>query len=113
MSITKKTVILDDRIERFVRLTQAILVQAEPPIEATSYSAAVNFMLLVAIQEAAKPDGLSPETQATVWNFARDAATIGELNRHEWMDSVRKAFISHEPPAARDSSFEPGERDGG
>jgi len=95
MGVIKKTVVLDDRIERFVRQTQAILVQAEPPVEA-SYSAAVNFMLLAAIQEASRPNGLSPDTREILWDFAYDAATIDELNLHERMDAVRSALTQSE-----------------
>ena len=95
MGVIKKTVVLDDRIERFVRQTQAILVQAEPPVEA-SYSAAVNFMLLAAIQEASRPNGLSPDTREILWDFVYDAATIDELNLHERMDAVRSALTQGE-----------------
>lgn len=96
MGVVKKTVVLDDRIERFVRQTQAILVQAEPPVEA-SYSAAVNFMLLAAIQEASRPNGLSPDTREILWDFVYDSATIDELNLHERMDAVRSALTQGEP----------------
>ncbi len=96
MGVIKKTVILHDAIERFVRQTQAILIQVEPPIEAT-YSTALNFMLLAAIHEAARPGGLSAETRGILWDFARDAATVDELNLHERMDAVRAAWLGHEP----------------
>ena len=95
MGVIKKTVVLDDRIERFVRQTQAILVQAEPPVEA-SYSAAVNFMLLAAIQEASRPNGLSPDTREILWDCVYDAETIDELNLHERMDAVRSALAQDE-----------------
>ncbi|HUY98242.1 MAG TPA: hypothetical protein VMW47_11605 [Verrucomicrobiae bacterium] len=65
MGAITKTVVLDDRIERFIRQTQAILVQAEPPVAAT-YSAALNFRLLVAIHEARRPGGLSPTTKEII-----------------------------------------------
>ncbi len=95
MAVVKKTVVLDDRIERFVRQTQAILLQAEPPVEA-SYSAAVNFMLLAAVHEASRPEGLSPETRTVIWDFARDVATIDALNLRERLDAVRAALSRRE-----------------
>lgn len=95
MGVIKKTVVLDDRIERFVRQTQAILLQAEPPIEAT-YSAALNFMLLGAIHAASRPGGLSPETRQVMWDFARDSETIEELNLRDRMDAVRTSLLSGE-----------------
>lgn len=95
MGVIKKTVVLDDRIERFVRQTQAILLQAEPPIEAT-YSAALNFMLLGAIHAASRPGGLSAETREVMWDFARDSETIEELNLRDRMDAVRTSLLSGE-----------------
>ncbi|MHB1500161.1 MAG: hypothetical protein ACYCYK_03155 [Candidatus Dormibacteria bacterium] len=95
MGVIKKTVVLDDRIERFVRQTQAILLQAEPPIEAT-YSAALNFMLLGVIHEASHPGGLSRETREVIWDFARDNETLVELNLHERMDAVRSSLLRGE-----------------
>lgn len=95
VGVVKKTVVLDDRIERFVRLTQAILLQAEPPVEAT-YSAALNFMLVATIVEAGRPEGLSPETLETVWDFARDAPTVRKIGLHEQLEVVRRAFLEGE-----------------
>ncbi len=95
MAAIKKTVVLDERIERFVRQTQALLLQAEPPVEAT-YSAALNFMLLAVIGEASRPSGLSAETRAMIWDFAYDSDTIGELNLRERLDAVRTALLRGE-----------------
>lgn len=91
----KKTVVLHPLLDRFVRQTQAILledeVEGEASVDAT-YSAAVNFMLLAAIHEAERPDGWSPETREVVWNFAHDPATIHDLNLRERLATVRQAL---------------------
>ena len=95
MGVIKKTVVLDDRIEKFVRRTQALMLEAEPPLEAT-YSAALNFMLLAVIHEASRPGGLSAETREVIWDFARDNDTLEELNLHERMRAVRAALLRRE-----------------
>ncbi len=119
MGVIKKTVVLDDRIERFVRRTQALMLEAEPPIEAT-YSSALNFMLLAAIHEASRPGGLSAETREVIWDFARDNDTLEELNLHERMGAVRAALLlgegvehphARQPPANPSPEAPDGESD--
>jgi hypothetical protein len=83
MAIIKKSVVLHPLIERFVRETQALLIRAEPPVDAT-YSAALNFLLLSGIHEALKPGGLTQET-------------IEELNLHDRLSAVQEAFARPEP----------------
>ena len=102
MGVTKKTVVLDDRIERYVRLTQAILLEAEPPVVAT-YSAAVNFMLLAAIHETARPGGIWEETSDIIWDFARDIPTTRTIALHEQMEAVRRAFLEGEHGSANEA----------
>jgi hypothetical protein len=97
MAIIKKSVVLHPLIERFVRETQALLIRAEPPVDAT-YSAALNFLLLSGIHEALKPGGLTQETRDTIWDFVRDRETIEELNLHDRLSAVQEAFARLEPP---------------
>ncbi len=99
MAVIKKSVVLHPLIERFVRETQAVLIRAEPPVDAT-YSAALNFMLLGAIQEALKPGGLSHTTRDLIWDFVHDREAIEELNLHDRLGSISDAFARLEPTAA-------------
>lgn len=96
MAIVKRTVIIEANLDRFVRATQAILLQAEPAIEQATYSAALNFMLMAAVQEGSRAEGLSPQTRDVVWDFARDTHILKELALHERLDAVRTDWLDRE-----------------
>jgi len=89
-------------MDRFVRYTQASLLQAEPAVDATYYSTALNFMLLGFVNEALKSEGLSAEVREIIWDFTRDNKTIQHLNLHDRLDSLRKALEELEPPPTPD-----------
>ena len=82
----KKTVVLHPLMDRYVRKIWAILI--EDGYEAT-YSMALNFMLLAAIQEGIKDGGLADETRKIVWAFADDQATISQLNLQDHVSQLR------------------------
>ena len=65
-SSVKKTVVLHPMMDKYVRKTWAILIEND--YDAT-YSMALNFMILVAIQEGIKDGSLSEETRDVVWEF--------------------------------------------
>ena len=96
-NVVKKSVVLHPIMDRYVRHTQALLLQAEPPVDST-YSAALNFMLLGLINEALEAGGLSAHVRTVIWDFARDKKSIYHLNLHDRLDRVRKALEQLEPP---------------
>jgi hypothetical protein len=99
--VVKKSVVLHPLMDRYVRHTQALLLQAEPPVDAT-YSTALNFMLLGLINEALKRGRLSADVRGIIWGFARDNRTIDHLNLGDRLDSVRNALEQLEPePSSR------------
>ena len=84
-SSVKKTVVLHPMMDKYVRKTWAILIEND--YDAT-YSMALNFMVLVAIQEGIKDGSLSDETRDVVWNFVHDQATIGHLNLQDHLSQL-------------------------
>jgi hypothetical protein len=102
--ILKKSIVVHPVIDRGVRQTQATLIQAEPPIDAT-YSSTVNFLLLAALMEAAKDGGFSADVADELRGFLRDRETLGNLNLHDRLAAVREALLRlepHEPDASLD-----------
>lgn len=89
VEIIKKTVVLHEIMDRYVRKTWAILIDSD--YDAT-YSTALNFMLLVAIMEGAKEGGLSEKTKETLWAFAEDQATIKRLNLQDHLARLRELW---------------------
>ena len=75
-------------MDKYVRKQWTVLIEAG--YNAT-YSSALNFMLLVAIQEAIKEGGLSKTTRDVVWNFVDDESTINELNLEDHLISLEDA----------------------
>lgn len=92
-SLVKKTVVIHPMMDYFVRKTWAILIEAE--CDAT-YSVALNFMLLAAIEEARKDGGLCGETRDTIWDFAQDYETIRKLNLEEHLQEVKEGLRRQE-----------------
>ena len=88
-SLVKKTVVIHPIMDYFVRKTWSLLIDAGHD---ATYSVAVNFMLLAAIEEARKDSGLSPETRDTVWSFAEDRTTIDKLNLEDHLQQVKKGL---------------------
>ena len=82
----KKTVVLHPIMDQYVRKTWAILI--EDGYDAT-YSMALNFMILVAIQEGIKDGGLADETVDVVRSFLNDQATISHLNLQDHLGQLR------------------------
>lgn len=102
MAIIKKSVVLHPVIERAVRQTQAAMIQAEPPVDAT-YSAAVNLLLLAGALELLKDGGWSQEVVPDLHEFLRDRNVIEELNLHDRLAAVNEAWARlepHEPKAS-------------
>lgn len=90
MVVVKKSVAIHPIIDKYVRKTWALLV--EEGYDAT-YSTAVNLMLLAAILEATKEEGLSERTRKLIWNFMEDEKTIKELNLQDQLSSLPKHII--------------------
>ena len=87
MTVVKKTVAIHPIMDSFVRKTWAILIENGKD---ASYSTALNFMLLVAIFEATKREGLREKTRELVWNFVEDKKTINELNLQDLLTTLEK-----------------------
>jgi hypothetical protein len=87
--VVKKTLAIHPIMDKFIRMTWSILVEAG--YDAT-YSSALNMMLLIAIIETKREGGFSNETLDTIWNFAQDQATIDELNLQEHLAKLREYY---------------------
>lgn len=92
-SLIKKSVVLHPLMDQYVRKTWALLIDAGHD---ATYSTALNFMLLAAIGESIKDDGLSQQTREDVWNFINDQATIGKLNLQEHLHELRQGLMQQE-----------------
>lgn len=85
MPIVRKTVAIHPIMDSYIRKTWAILIERGKD---ASYSTALNFMLLMAIIETKRPDGLSKETLETIWNFVEDQKTIDVLNLQDLLATL-------------------------
>ena len=85
----KKTVVLHPMMDQYVRKTWALLI--EDGYDAT-YSMALNFMVLSAIQEGIKDGGLAEETRNVIWAFVDDQATISQLNLQDHLSQLREIW---------------------
>lgn len=85
----KQTVAIDAALDPFIRETWALLVKDRGVGDAT-YSAALNFMLIGAVMEAAnRKSGWLKGTKDTAWGFAHDNATLEQLKVHEALPAFR------------------------
>ena len=75
-----RVLILHPIIRDYVELTQKVLKENGND---ASYSVAINTMLLTAIMESKRPEGLSKETLEAVKDFVEDVNTIRELSPRE------------------------------
>jgi hypothetical protein len=71
-----KVVVLHPIISDYVKRTQKVLKENGSD---ASFSVAINAMLLMAIMESKRPEGLSKETLEAVKDFVDDDITIREL----------------------------------
>jgi len=99
MAVIKKTVAIHPMVDSLIRKTWAALI--EKGYNAT-YSATVNFMILTAMFEAKKPEGLSDETMRLLVSFLTDASTIDELNLEDNLTAIRETIrkLKREPEGA-------------
>lgn len=88
--LQKKSVVIHPLMDGYVRKTWALLIDAG--YDAT-YSTALNFMLLAAIGESIKEDGLAEQTRDDIWGFMNDQETIGKLNLQEHLDALRRGLM--------------------
>lgn len=88
-SLIRKTVVLHPLLDDYIRRTWALLIEAGHDV---TYSVATNFMLLAAVQEAIKADGLAEGTRQIVWDFLDDRETIKRLNLQEHLDRLRNGY---------------------
>lgn len=94
MTVIKKTVVIHPIMDSYIRKTWAILIENGKD---ASYSTALNFMLLAAIFEATKPDGLSEKTRDLVWDFVEDQKTIDELNLQDTLTALEEKVKPSKP----------------
>jgi len=89
LKVIKKTVVIHPIMDSYIRKTWSLLVEAG--YDAT-YSSAVNMMLLMAIMETTKKEGLTAKTRKTIWDFAADQATINTLNLQDHIAQLEKQY---------------------
>ena len=89
LKVIKKTVVIHPIMDSYIRKTWSLLVEAG--YDAT-YSSAVNMMLLMAIMEIMKKQGLTAETRKTIWDFAGDIETINTLNLQDHIAQLEKQY---------------------
>lgn len=87
--VIKKTVVIHPIMDSYIRKTWSLLVEAG--YDAT-YSSALNWMLLVAIMETAKKDGLSIKTLKAIRGFIADQTTINALNLQDHIAELAKQY---------------------
>jgi hypothetical protein len=61
----------------------------DPDVADATYSAALNFMLLAAVEEASKESGWLEETREMAWSFAYDRATLEDLHLEEFLPKLK------------------------
>lgn len=89
MPVVKKSVAIHPLIDRFIRKTWALTIDQGYD---SSYSTAINFILLGGILEAVKKEGWSEETRNLVWSFLEDKKTVDEINLEEQLKNVFEYF---------------------
>ena len=87
VEMVKKTVAIHPLMDKFVRQTWSILI--EDGYDAT-YSTALNFMLLAAVDEASSGKGWSKTTRQNVWSFVEDEATVRALNLEDHLTQLKQ-----------------------
>jgi hypothetical protein len=92
-SLVKKSVVLHPLMDQYVRKTWALLIDGGHD---ATYSTALNFMLLAAIEESIKDGGLSEETRNDLWEFVNDQKTIQKLNLQEHLGELRRGLMQEE-----------------
>jgi hypothetical protein len=91
----KRTVAIHPIMDAYVRETWSLLVKDVDGFDIT-YSAALNFMLLGAVNEALKKRGWTKETREWAWAFARDRETIEQLKLYEALPQFRQCIEEEE-----------------
>ncbi len=90
-SPVKRSIALHPIVDQFVRETWSILVK-DPSIVDSTFSQALNFMLLAAVLEASKPKGWIRNTRESVWDFARDRTVAEQLKTGEAVEALRRSL---------------------
>ena len=85
----RKTVVLHPLMNDYVQRTWSLLIESGHEV---TYSVALNFMLLTAIREAIKEDGLSEETRVAIWNFIEDRETVKRRTLDEQLHRLREGY---------------------
>jgi hypothetical protein len=89
VGVVKKTVAIHPVIDKYIRMTWALLIEAG--YDAT-YSTALNLMLLAAILEISR-GGLSRETAEVLQSFLRDVKTVEELKLVEQVSDITERIM--------------------
>jgi hypothetical protein len=89
VGVVKKTVAIHPVIDKYIRMTWALLIEAG--YDAT-YSTALNLMLLAAILEISRGD-LSRETAEILQSFLRDVKTVEELKLVEQVSDITERIM--------------------
>jgi hypothetical protein len=85
MTVIKKTVAIHPIMDSLIRKTWAMLIESGKDV---SYSASLNFIILIAILETSKNEGLSEETRKIAWKFVEDQKAIEELNLEDLLANL-------------------------
>jgi hypothetical protein len=90
----RRTVVLHSAVDACVRKAWQVLIDAG--FEAT-YSMAVNFMLVGHATDASRPQGLSDEARASMWDFAADGETVRHVNIQDHLVMLGQLLRDAEP----------------
>ena len=90
MTVIRKTVALHQVMDQCVRKLWARLIEEGKD---ASYSTALNALILIAIMELGKPEGLSEETLKTLISFLNDQKTIESLNVQDFVANLETKLI--------------------
>lgn len=87
MRLVKKTVVINPIIDSYIRKTWAILIEKGKD---ANYSSALNFMLLIAILEVLKEEGITKNIRRLIWDFTENQDTIKELQTVDMLNILEQ-----------------------
>ena len=90
MPVIRKTVAIDEIIDKSIRAVWAQLIRQG---QDASYSTALNFLIIAAIMEMSKPGGFSEETWRVLRNFIEDHKTIEEINLEDFLANLEAKLM--------------------
>lgn len=87
--VVKKTVAIHPIMDGYIRKTWSILIDKGHD---TTYSTALNVMLLMAIMEVAEKAPMSEKTNETISGFLNDQETITRINLADYLAKLDEYY---------------------